>query len=264
MKKEYFNNMKIEGKNIILTGASSGIGLELLNILTTYTNVKIMAVARNIETIPAIDNVVYPFSADASKPEEIDKIFEYAQSTLGIIDIFIANAGFGYLERLENANWEHIEKIFSLNVFSPIYSLEKLTKTSDKPKAFVCTISAAGLVPLPYYSLYCSTKAALNHFIETFRYEKNENLQITAIYPIATRTRFFDKAAGNEKVPLPFLQQNSKVVARKIIKGIEKNKRQVSPSALFRIFYPIGRIFPFLLKIYSKAEKKKIKEWKNP
>lgn len=252
---------KLYGKNIILTGASSGIGREMLNILSLYSDVKIVAVARHIENIPRIDGVIYPFSSDVSTSEGVDSVFEYAQTVFDKIDIFIANAEFAYLEKLNAPDWEHIEKIYNLNVFSPIYSLEKLVEKDSSPKIFVCTISGAGLAPLHGYSLYCSTKAALHQFVQTYRYEKKNSLQLTAVYPVATKTDFFDKATGKQGTPLPFPTQSAKTVAKKIIRGIELGKKNIYPSLLFKIFYPIGRAFPFLMKMYSLIEKKKTEKW---
>lgn len=254
--------MDINGKKIILTGASSGIGKEILEILASYKDVKIIAVAQHTENITYIENTVYPFSADVSTKKGVDALFNYAEQTIGDIDIFIANAGFAYLEKMKSADWQHIEYIYNLNVFSPIYSLQKLTAKEDsKPKLFACTISGAAFVSLPAYSLYCSTKAALHHFIETYRYEKEANLQITAIYPVATRTDFFDKAAGKSDTPLPYMSQEASTVAKKIVKGIERGKKKIYPSFLFRIAYPIGRAFPIFLKLYSMIEKEKVRQW---
>lgn len=104
--------MNLRGKHIILTGASSGIGREMLDILSSYNGVKILAVARHIDNISGAEGVVYPFSADVSSSEGIDKVFSYAQQIFGHIDIFIANAGFAYLERLETPDWQHIRKIY--------------------------------------------------------------------------------------------------------------------------------------------------------
>ncbi|MFR9165331.1 MAG: SDR family NAD(P)-dependent oxidoreductase [Dysgonomonas sp.] len=253
--------MDIKNKNIILTGASSGIGKELLKLLSVYEGTKIVAVARHINSIPKIDNIIYPFAADVSTPDGIDSVFEYATKTTGETDIFIANAGFAYLEKLKSADWEHIENIYSLNVYSPIYSLEKMINDGNKTKMFVSTISGAGLVSLPGYSLYCSTKAALHFFMETYRYECNKNLKIMSVYPVATRTEFFDKASKTEDTPLPWPVQEPITVAKAIIKGIRKNKKEVYPSIIFRIFFPIGRALPFLFRLYSLNEKRKVKKW---
>lgn len=256
--------MNLTGKNIILTGASSGIGKEMLSILSRYDEIKIVAVARHIGNIPETDDKIYPLSIDVSTEEGVDLLFEQAINILGNIDVFIANAGFAYLEKLGTPDWQHIRNIYDLNVFSPVYSLEKLVEVSNgNTAAFACTISGAGLVSLPAYSLYCSTKAALHHFMQTYRYEKKNNLQITAVYPVATRTGFFDKATGEKETPLPFPVQDAKIVARKIIRGIEKGRKEVYPSLLFRLFYPFGRAFPFMLKIYSFLERRKVKKWLN-
>ncbi|MDH6310094.1 short-subunit dehydrogenase [Dysgonomonas sp. PFB1-18] len=253
--------MNLTGKNIILTGASSGIGKEILDILSAYPNTKIIAVARHTENILQTENI-FPLALDVSTKEGVDKLFDSAQEIFGSIDAFIANAGFAYLEKLTAPDWQHIENIYNLNVFSPIYSLEKLAETADnRPVAFACTISGAGLASLPGYSLYCSSKAALHHFIQTYRYEQRKNIQITAVYPVATRTDFFDKATGEDNTPLPFPTQDAKTVAKKIVRGIEKGRKNIYPSLLFRVFYPVGRAFPFLMKIYSLREKRKVSKW---
>lgn len=251
--------MDIIGKNIILTGASSGIGLALLKQLSIIDNVRIIAVARNIKIIPILDNIIFPFAADLTKPEEIDDLFEYAKAKLGRVDIFIANAGFAYMELLNKADWKHNEKIFALNTLSPIYSLQKLIdQNSLNEKYFVCTNSAVSTVPLPYYSLYCASKAAISSFLKTYEYESPPNLKIACVYPIATRTPFFEKAEKNSQPTIPFMVQDADTVAKSIIKGIKKNKKNIYPSTLFRVFEYIGKLFPFVFKIYSKREKQKI------
>lgn len=253
--------MVISHKKIILTGASSGIGKELLSLLSTFRGVKIIAVARHTENIPSREDTIIPFAADVSTKEGVDKLFAFSQKTYGNTDIFIANAGFAYLEKLNEPDWQHIESIFSVNVFSPIYSLEKFMQEGNSEKTFVSTISCVAMASLPAYSLYCSTKAALSHFVETYRYEQNKNLHLISAYPIATRTQFFDNASGKGNTPLPFPSQKPQMVAKAIVKGIRKNKKRVFPSFLFRIIYPLGRTFPILMRIYSGSERKKVAQW---
>lgn len=254
--------MNLAGKNIVLTGASSGIGRKILDLLLQYQDTKVVAVARNTSSIPTLQGRIYPLSADLSTQEGVDKLFEISKAQIGDIDIFIANAGFAYMEENESPDWERIEKIFGLNVNSVIYSLERLKEEARGRKIhFVATCSAVAFVPLHAYALYCSSKAALHQFMEAYRYEKGENLTLTVVYPVATSTHFFDRASGTQNTPSPWPTQSVDVVARKIVKGITKEKKRIYPSTLFRIFYPIGRMFPFLLRIYSSIEKKKTKRW---
>lgn len=250
--------MNINGKNIILTGASSGIGAALLKELLQFDNVRIIAVARHVETIPYKEGMVFPFSADLTNREGVDSLFAYAERTFGAIDIFIANAGFAYFEQMRQPDWEHIDAIFELNVFSVCYALEKFSVgVEDRKLLFICTISAVAFIPLPYYSLYCSTKAALHQFIETYRYEARKNLNIMAVYPVATHTSFFQKAYHSKKPVFPFLSQNSETVACSVIRGIKKDRKKVYPSCLFQVFNVFNRIFPFLGHFYSLNEKRK-------
>ncbi|MFT8316277.1 MAG: SDR family NAD(P)-dependent oxidoreductase [Clostridium sp.] len=243
--------MDINGKNIILTGASSGIGKELLKKLKNY-DVKIIAVARNIDKIPNYGENIISFSCDLSRKEEVDRLFEYALSVLKSIDIFIANAGFAYCEEIEEANWEHIEKIYSTNVFSPIYVAEKM-KNINKDRAYymIITCSAVSTVALPGYTLYCATKASINMFAKTYRYEMKNKGKLGLVYPIATKTNFFKRAGGNI-APVPWPVQSPEIVAASIILGIKFNLRNIYPSILFLIASIINRIIPILYPIYSK------------
>jgi short-subunit dehydrogenase len=207
--------MNLNGKNIVLTGASSGIGKEILKKLIRY-DVRIIAVSRNISKIPSGEKVI-PYSCDVSKKEEVDKLFDYALEEMGNIDIFIANAGFAFCEEIKEANWEHIEEIFSTNVFSPIYSVEKMRVINGNRKySVVITCSAVSEVPLPGYSLYCATKHAINGFGRVFKYETKKNEIISLVYPIATKTNFFINAA--KKAPVPWPVQAPDEVAESVIK----------------------------------------------
>lgn len=251
--------MNIAGKNIILTGASSGIGLEILKLLLKYENTRIIAVARHTDTIREIKDKVFAYSADIGNKEEIDNLFSYAHTKLGSIDIFIANAGFAYMEKLSYPDWDHNKKIFEVNTLSPIYSLQKLiTQANRQELYFVFLSSAVSKVVLPYYSLYCSTKAAIRHFVEAYRYEAPNNIHIACVYPVATKTNFFERATKEDNPTLPFLTQNAHTVAKSILKGIEMNKKNIYPSTLFRLFEIAGRLLPFIFTIYSKREKVKM------
>ncbi len=251
--------MNINGKKIILTGASSGIGKEVLKELSKY-DADIIAVARNVNNIPKFNNRILTYSCDVSSKENIDMLFEYATKVLGKIDIFIANAGFAYCEEIREADWEHIEKIYLTNVISPLYSLEKMKVINEgREYSVVITCSAVSKVALPGYSLYCSTKAAIHSFGDVYRYEENDKGRLSLVYPIATDTNFF-RNAGN-KAPVPWPVQSADKVAKAMVNGILKGKRFVYPSKLFTLLNVLNRFFPFLYHFYSLRNSSKFKKW---
>ncbi|MCS6794953.1 MAG: SDR family NAD(P)-dependent oxidoreductase [Raineya sp.] len=234
-------------KTILITGASSGIGLEIVKILLTLP-CKIICV--DIASLPenlAKSSQVYFYQTDLTQPENLDFLFEKLTSDFEKIDIFIANAGFAYYEHLQNPDWEHLQKIFALNVFSPIYSLLKMRKINENI-VFCITASAMAKMGLAGYSLYSATKAALDRFTEAFRLE-NPTTHLVVVYPIATRTNFFENAG---KAPLYFPSQSAKKVAQSILKGIAKGKKRIFPSFLFKMIYFLGFLQEGINRVYQK------------
>jgi uncharacterized protein len=242
--------MDLKDKRCIVTGASSGIGLALLEKLAAM-GAAVLAV--DIAPVPVKGITgVKTFSADLSGNQGVDALFEEAAKELGEIDIFIANAGFAYCERTDTPDWDHIKWIFELNTVSPIYSLQKLRAVKgNKPFYFIATASAMSFMPLPGYALYGATKAALRIFNLTAAYELSPGQRIATIYPVATRTNFFNRAS-TEYVPWP--NQDARKVACAIIKGIEGNKTDIFPFPLFKLVNAVFTVLPLAKRLYLKRE----------
>lgn len=258
--------MEINRRKIILTGAASGIGRALLWQLTAF-DVQILAVDKNreqlaetINSLPASPAKIASFVCDLAGHQAVDALFEKAITTMGQVDIFLANAGFAYYEKITDPDWQHIEKIFQVNVFSAIYALEKMAELNRQRKYyFVITASGMSKIALPGYALYSASKGALDRFAEGYRFENDDLGRLALVYPIATKTKFFQHAGS--KIPIPWPAQRPEDVARAIIRGIEKNKQRIYPSKIFRVIYYLSRIFPFITQIYQKVEGFKFKTW---
>jgi|GEM_PF-122165 len=249
--------MKLQNKKVVLTGAASGIGFELLQLLH-QEGCEIVAVDLSGEAIDFIEPEVHRYSCDLSKPKNVDKLFTFALKKLGQIDIFIANAGFAYYEEFDNADWSHIERIYSVNTFSPFYSALKLKEISgDKPYQFMTTASTMGIFSLPGYALYSSTKAAVKSFAESYRYQLLKGQYFQVCYPIATKTNFFEEAGGS---PVPFPTQTADAVAKAMVRGLKLKKNSVFPAKIFLVTMFLNTFLP-VMKIYKYIENKKLKNW---
>lgn len=253
--------MQITGKNIILTGAASGIGRALLEKLSSC-GACVLAVDREAAGLQAAISQVsgparlIPHVCDLGQPEALDGLFDHALRELGTVDIFIANAGFAYYEQIGTPDWEHIQRLYRVNVFAPLYAAEKMRQINpNRPYRVVITASAMALLGLPGYALYSSSKAALHRFAEAYRYELDDPRSLALVYPIGTRTAFF-QAAGHA-APTPWPTQPPEVVAQAILNGIRRDQTAIYPSTFFRIFMHL----PFLPRLEQAIEARRLTRW---
>ncbi|MEG2520646.1 MAG: SDR family NAD(P)-dependent oxidoreductase [Christensenellaceae bacterium] len=255
------SKFELQNKNIVITGASSGIGYGLLQELSKINGTKIVAAARNCDSIKKenLSNVTC-VEYDLSSQTNIDNMLHDAIEILGSIDIFFANAGFAYYEKMQTADWAHIQNIFDLNVFSPIYTLQKLNDLLPQASIkYVVTDSALAKAALPGFALYSATKFAVDGFVQAYEYECPKNIHITTIYPVATKTNFFKRAA--DAAPLPFPTQTTQQVVHAILKGL--HKKRIYPLAAFGFLNWLWSAFPFLKSGYLKLENNKFQKWLN-
>lgn len=243
--------MTLQNKRVVLTGSSSGIGLELLKLLQDRGAVILAADSQQPEQ--RLPGITY-LQEDISTQQGVDRLFDMSQKLLGDIDIFIANAGFAYYQGVERSDWDKTKAIFDTNVYSPIYSFFKMKEIKkNKPFQFVVTASAMSFMPLPGYSLYSASKHALQGFFEAARYELPRHQMISLIYPIATKTAFYKVG-----VRIPFPNQTAQKVAQQYLRGIQKNKAHIFPSKSFFLV----RHVPFLQPLVQKLESHQFKNWR--
>ena len=251
--------MELNGKRVVITGASSGIGLEILKLLLE-NGCRVVACARHIENIGIENDNLFLTTCDISKKEEIDALFDFAAEKLSEIDLYISNAGFAYYEKISKPDWKHAEEIINTNFISSVYAAEKMKELhGDEPYNFAVTASAMGLLSLPGYALYSGTKAAVRGFADAYRYELEKGQNFQVIYPVATKTKFFGRAGKNTPVPWP--TQEAVTVAKRVIKGIRKDKKHIFPSTLFRVTSAVSRVFPFVFKIYVDINNRAFRKW---
>ncbi len=259
--------MRIEHTRIVLTGAASGIGAAALDLLSRRP-CHILAVDRDeprlLETLDALRApvaAITPCTAHLGMQEEVDGVFEKALHVLGGIDLFIANAGFAYYERLMRADWTRMEALLQVNVLSPLYSAVKMAEINGgRPHRTVIVASAMGQLAIPGYALYSGSKAALHRFAEAYRLELPDPTSLTLVYPIGTRTRFFH-GGGGCPAPHPWPTQSAEQVARSIIRGIEADCKDIYPSALFRLVLLADRYLPFVRRIEQAIEGVRFRRW---
>ena len=247
----------ISNKKIVLTGASSGIGMEILKLLSApELNNTILAVSRHAEEkLSGFGKNVIPFNADIGSKEDIDRIFARGEELFGLIDIFYNNAGFPYLERYDYLDWHRMEYIFDVNTLGPVYMYSRYIHHLNGRPGYLCyTISCIGLLCLPGYALYTASKFGLRGFQQAIRHEKPDNLKITCLYPVGTSTNFWSVASDGVEIEKKWPVMKASSIARKMVRSMETGRKQVYPLC-WEVLYPLMVICPPVKNMFWKRER---------
>ncbi len=263
--------MQFAGKMIVVTGAASGIGRALLHALSRYlcrivaTDIDERALETTVEALIHTPAQISSVVADVATPEGIVTVLD-AAAERGPIDLFFANAGFGRYGLLDDLDsdsdsWDNLDAMYRLNVFSPIWTAKLLRERYPNRRCrLVVTASAMSIVGLPGYAVYASTKGALHRFADAYRYELGADTALTLVYPVATRTKFFERAS-EAAAPLPWPSQTPEEVAESIVRGVEADRAFISPSRIFTLFLRSGPFQPLAAWIIQKQEKRRLNTW---
>lgn len=181
-------------KTIIITGASSGIGRETVAYFSTR-GWNVAATMRHPEQEVALTRLpnVKLFKLDVTSTESVSEAVKAISTHFQNIDVLVNNAGFGLVGAFEGATEEQIHKQFETNVFG----LMRLTKAvlptfrAQKSGRIINVSSIAGRMAFPIYSLYNSSKFAVEGFSEALSYElKPFNIKVKLIEPGPIKTNF--------------------------------------------------------------------------
>lgn len=249
----------ISNKKIVLTGASSGIGLELLKLLSEPSlGNTILAVSRHAEEkLSGFSSNVIPFNADIGSKEEIDRIFAKGEELFGKIDIFYNNAGFPYLERYNYLDWDRMQYIFDTNTLGPVYMYSKYINHLNGRPGYLCyTVSCIGVMCLPGYALYTASKFGLRGFQQAIRHEQPKNLKITCLYPVGTDTNFWNAASDGVEIERAWPVMKPQTIAKKMVRGMQSYRKQIYPLC-WEVVYPFMVICPPARDLFWKLERDK-------
>ena len=201
-----FSNMNIkrfEQKNVLITGASSGIG-EAMALLLARTSASLFLMDRNMERLTVVRdkcdkirktetnasgksglpvNPTQLFHVDFSVTSSIDHVVLDILLRDISFDYLILNAGISQRALTLDTDFEVDRKIMETNYFGQVYLLKKLSsKLMGRPVHIAVTTSISGLFGFPWRSAYCASKHALFGFFESLELEY-ENIKVTFLIP---------------------------------------------------------------------------------
>lgn len=183
-------------KVIVITGASSGIGLELATYLS-QRNYVVYGISRS----KIHDKFVKSIQADVTDYEQLKKVYKDIFEIEGHIDCLINNAGMGISGSIEHTSIKDAQYMMDVNFMGVFYSTKAMIpylRLSEKSKIMNISSVAARLA-IPFQGFYSSSKAAINAFSESLRIELSPfGIQVCSIMPGDIKTGFSKNRRKNE------------------------------------------------------------------
>ena len=191
----------MDKKNILVTGASSGIGkylaIELAKnnfniILTSRAKHKLESTA---EEVKQAGSTCHCISADLSDKDSIKELYDQTLK-IGFVDTVVNNAGFGKFDKLQDVSADDWDAQISVNLSAPFLITKLFSEPMIKNKRgmFVYINSVAGKKAYPFSSAYVSSKFGLRGFTRSIREEfRDYGIKVVSVHPGAVDTGFWDK-----------------------------------------------------------------------
>ena len=186
------------GKTILITGASSGIGRATAKLFAE-NGWNVAATMRSPEEerdLKELSNLKL-YKLDVTKKEDLQSIISKVEKDFSSIDVLFNNAGYGAVGAFEKSSEEEMLQQFRVNVFG-VMDLTRIFIPYFRKKGegiIINTSSVVGRFTIPLYSLYCSSKWALEGFTEALQFELRQfNIQVKLIEPTAIKTDFHGRS----------------------------------------------------------------------
>lgn len=269
----------IQGKNVLLTGASRGLGVYIARSLVKES-ANIICVARSqsgldqtCAEIQALGGNCTGFAADISNLQELNLLVNKIQAALGNIDILINNAGIELYRHFPDYSLTEINSIVVTNLIAPM-ELTRLIlpgMMANGSGHIVNIASLAGKKGVAYNSIYSASKAGLVMWTDSLRQELNgQNIKISVVCPGYVND---SGMTANTQIPAPKLAGVSTPhqVAKAVIKAIKNNQAEVIVNENFiteyftKHIFALGQLYPrFTDNIYRalgvvKLNQKRVK-----
>ena len=238
---------------ILITGSSSGIGKATAKLFQTK-GWQVIATMRSPEKetelnlLPNIELV----KLDVTDQRQIQEVMTKAIKKYKHIDVIVNNAGYGLIGPFEAATSEEIQKQYDTNVFGLMHVCQAILPhfREQKQGTIINVSSMGGRISLPFYSLYMSTKWAVEGFSESLQFELNAfGIRVKLIEPGAIATDFFGRSlitTDTTKIPAYrtlFEQANANMHTTQGSKAelVAQIIYKAATDKTTRLRYPVGK-----------------------
>jgi len=261
MTKDKELPMKLENRTVLITGGTSGIGLELASQLRLRGNAVIVTGRdqAKLDTVRRLLPGVHTFKSDVSDPAAIVVLYDEVLTKFPTLDTLVNNAGImRNLDLDRDRDLVDVTREIEINLSGPVRMVQQfLPHLKTRDHALIINVSSGlAFIPLPISPVYSASKAAIHSFTLSLRMQlAGSCVTVVELAPPGTETplyrgEFEDELKGQRSMDV-------QVLVRRAIGGIEAGKREIVPG-LANVLKTMSRIAPqFMLKQLAKLAKPK-------
>ncbi|MCB0116100.1 MAG: SDR family NAD(P)-dependent oxidoreductase [Caldilineaceae bacterium] len=232
-------------RNVLITGATDGIGLALAQRYAEQGDRPLLVGRRPLAALdPDVFTAQNYVQADLAADDAAARVADFlAAQAVDALHIVIHNAGIGYVGEPAGQLADNVAELVSVNLVAPVLLTQAfvpLLHRGHGKLVFISSVAAA--MATPDYAVYTATKAALDGFARSLRIEQGDELPILVVHVGATRTGMHRKAGADlgrmnwARFPAP------ETVAAQIVRSIDNATGHVSIGLGNRMLYRAGRL----------------------
>lgn len=237
--------MELQGKRILLTGATGGIG-EHIAMLLASAGAELILVARDIQKLERLQHQLrdkgsraHVVVADFEQENAAERLATQVIAQFGQVDVLINNAAILDFIQLQDQSFARIAQMIETNVTAPIQLARALLPhfLNHQSGHFVMVGSIFGSLGFPHYATYCASKFAIHGFSQALRRELvDTNIGVTYIAPRGVKTPMNDAATTAMMEHTGNTMDPPEKVAAIIVDALKREKQEVfigQPQSFF-------------------------------
>jgi NAD(P)-dependent dehydrogenase (short-subunit alcohol dehydrogenase family) len=202
---------RFSGKNVIVIGGNSGIGLAAARAFAKE-GAQVVITGRSPETLRSaaqeIGHGAVAIRSDIGDVTQIGQLFTQLAAQLGHIDVLFVNAGIGAFQFIEKVTEQDWDNMHAVNLKGVFFSVQKALPLLRKGSAVVLTGSIGALKGIPTGSVYAASKAGLRALGRCFAAELvGKGIRVNVVSPGPTETPIIGRTAGLPPQAIPALRE---------------------------------------------------------